>query len=63
MLVLRFISHLHFIYQLKCKVILKGAIKALDVVEGQSIAFNVVNGQVVLEAVKTTDDNENDRYD
>ena len=37
---------------------MKGAIKALDVVEGQSIAFNVVNGQVVLEAVKTTDDNE-----
>lgn len=35
------------------------AIKALDVEEGQSIAFNVANGQVVLEAVKV-DDNERD---
>ncbi|HEK6547145.1 hypothetical protein DWB88_13940 (plasmid) [Staphylococcus warneri] len=35
-------------------------IKTLNVEEGQSIAFNVVNGQVVLEAVKTTDDNESD---
>ena len=32
-------------------------IKALEVEEDQSIAFNVVNGQVVLEAVKV-DDNE-----
>lgn len=38
----------------------KEVIKALDVVEGQFIAFNVVNGRVVLEAVKTTDDNERD---
>lgn len=36
------------------------AIKALDVEEGQSIAFNVANGQVVLEAVKIIDDNERD---
>lgn len=28
-------------------------IKALDINEGQKIAFNVENGQVVLEAVKT----------
>ena len=34
-------------------------IKTLNVEEGQSIAFNVVNGQVVLEAVKV-DDNERD---
>lgn len=27
-------------------------IKVLDVVEGQSITFNVVNGKVVLEVVK-----------
>lgn len=27
-------------------------IKVLDVVEGQAITFNVVNGKVVLEAVK-----------
>ncbi|MGX0297665.1 hypothetical protein [Staphylococcus epidermidis] len=26
----------------------------------QPIAFNVVNGKIVLEAVKTTDDNERD---
>lgn len=38
----------------------KEVIKALDVVEGQFIAFNVVNGRVVLEAVKTTDDNARD---
>ena len=38
----------------------KEVIKALDVVEGQFIAFNVVNGKIVLEAVKTTDDNERD---
>lgn len=38
----------------------KEVIKALDVVEGQPIAFNVVNGKIVLEAVKTTDDNERD---
>lgn len=34
-------------------------IKALNVVEGQSIAFNIVNGKVLLEAVKK-DDNERD---
>ncbi|MCG1072426.1 hypothetical protein K4P50_12685 [Staphylococcus epidermidis] len=34
-------------------------IKALEVEEGQSIAFNVGNGQVVLEAVKV-EDNERD---
>lgn len=34
-------------------------IQALDVNEGQKIAFNVENGQVVLEAVKT-DSNEID---
>ncbi|RIL61710.1 hypothetical protein BUY70_01490 [Staphylococcus epidermidis] len=38
----------------------KEVIKALDVVEDQFIAFNIVNGRVVLEAVKTTDDNERD---
>ena len=37
----------------------KEVIKALDVVEGQHIAFNVVNGKIILEAVKP-DDNESD---
>lgn len=36
-----------------------GIIQALDINEGQKIAFNVENGQVVLEAVKT-DSNEID---